>query len=467
MSDPTRAKPSTQFRSLFCSTVFDPNLIIGQILSTKWISEVVTQEVGKTCDRIFEPVVTLALFLGQVFSDDQTCRAAVARLLAWRSGRGLPECSPDSGGYCKARRRLPDQLLPRLLRESADRLETHESADWLLHDRPVIAVDGSTLSMPDTKANQKDFPQHGNQKRGCGFPIARIVVLLSLATGCVLDAAIGAGKGKLTGEHALFRGLHRRLKPGSILLGDAYYSSFDEVVTLVGMGVDVVMRQIGNRRTDFRRGTKLGRDDHVVVWERHRNRPRWMDRLSFHRLPRMIVMREVRVRVDKPGFRTKQFVVVTSLLDANTYSRDDLAGLYRARWHAEFDIRSIKQTMKMDVLRCKTPDLVRKEIWAHLLVYNMIRGAMAEAARRHNVKPRQLSLQGARQTLKAFRPELNRVQAEAAPALRAAVLEAIAYHRVGGRPDRVEPRVVKRRPKPYPRMQVPRQLARKRLMKAA
>ena len=467
MSDPTRAKPSTQFRSLFCSTVFDPDLILGQVLSTKWIAEVVIQEVGKTTDRIFEPLVTLALFLGQVFSDDQTCNAAVARLLAWRIGRGLPECSPDSGGYCKARRRLPDSLLPRLVRESADRLQSQESADWLLHDRPVIIVDGSTLSMPDTKANQKAFPQHANQKRGCGFPIARIVVLLSLATGCVLDAAIGAGKGKLTGEHALFRGLHRRLKPGSILLGDAYYSSFDEVVTLVGMGVDVVMRQNGNRRTDFRRGSKLGRDDHLVVWERHRNRPRWMDRLSFQRLPRTIEMREIRVRVDKPGFRTKQFVVVTSLLDANVYSRNDLAQLYRARWHAEIDIRSIKQTMKMDVLRCKTPELVRKEIWAHLLVYNMVRGAMAEAARRHNVKPRQISFQGARQTLKAFRPELNNVPAEAAPALRAAALEAIAYHRVGDRPDRVEPRVVKRRPKPYPRMQVPRQLARKRLMKAA
>ena len=178
-------------------------------------------------------------------------------------------------------------------------------------------------------------------------------------------------------------------------------------------------------------------------------------------------MREIRVRVDKPGFRTKQFVVVTSLLDANVYSRNDLAELYRARWHAEIDIRSIKQTMKMDVLRCKTPELVRKEIWAHLLVYNMVRGAMAEAARRHNVKPRQISFQGARQTLKAFRPALNNVPAEAASALRAAALEAIAYHRVGDRPDRVEPRVVKRRPKPYPRMQVPRQLARKRLMKAA
>jgi Transposase DDE domain len=467
MCDPTRAKAFTQFRSLFCSLVLDPELTLGQVISTDWIAELVAQHVGKTCERIFSPLVTLALFLSQVLSDDQCCRKAVARLLAWRTARGLPECSPDSGGYCKARRRLPDSLLPRLVHESADRVDTRGNRDWLFHGRRVIIVDGSTVSMPDTPANQKVFPQHSNQKRGCGFPIARMVVLLSLATGCVLDAAIGAGKGKLTGEHALLRGLYGRFKPDDIALADAYYSSFDEVVALVQMGVDVVMRQTGNRRTDFRCGTKLGHDDHLVHWERHRNRWKWMSREAFAALPRVLLMRELRVRVDKPGFRTKEFVVVTSLLDAKVYSRDELGGLYRARWHAELDIRSIKQTLRMDVLRCKTPDLVRKEIWAHLLVYNLIRGAMAEAARQHGVMPRQLSLQGARQTLEAFRSELNRVPADAASALKAALLAAIAYHRVGDRPDRAEPRVVKRRPKAYPRMHVPRKLARKRLKKTA
>ena len=190
---------------MFCSLVFDPDLILGQILSTEWIAEVVVQEVGKTCDRIFTPLVTLALFLGQVFSDDHSCRSVVARLLAWRTANGLPECSPDSGGYCKARRRLPDTLLPRLTRETADRLEVQESRAWLFQGRRVIIVNGSTVSMPDTPANQRAYPQHSNQKRGCGFPIARIVVMLSLATGSVLDAAMGASKGKLTGEHALLR----------------------------------------------------------------------------------------------------------------------------------------------------------------------------------------------------------------------------------------------------------------------
>jgi len=264
MRDHTRAKGSTQFRSLFCSLVFDLEMTLGQVTSTKWIAEVVAQEVGKSCERIFSPLVTLALFLGQILSDDHSCRAVVARLLAWRAARGLPKCSPDNSGYCKARRRLPDSLLPRLVRESAERHEMHQSREWLFHGRRVIIADGSTASMPDTPANQRAFPQHSNQKRGCGFPIARIVVLLSLATGSVLDAAMGASKGKLTGEHALLRSLHGRLRRGDILLADAYYSSFDAVMALVQMGVDVVMRQTANRPTDFRQGTRLGCEDHLI-----------------------------------------------------------------------------------------------------------------------------------------------------------------------------------------------------------
>jgi hypothetical protein len=317
--------------------------------------------------------------------------------------------------------------------------------------------------MPDTPANQAAFPQHSNQKPGCGFPIARIVVLIALATGCVLDAAVGASRGKLTGEHALLRSVRGRLRRGDILLADAYYSSFDAVIALAQMGVDVVMRQTGNRSTDFRRGTRLGREDHLVEWHRHRNRWPWMSREEFAALPRVLVMRELRVHVEQRGFRTKQFVVVTTLLDVGAYPRREIAGLYRARWHAEINIRSLKQTLRMDVLRCRTPELVGKEIWAHLLANNLIRGVMAEAALRHGLAPRQISFQGARQTLEAFRWVPGTATAEDGGLIH----RAIASHRVGDRPDRVEPRVIKRRPKPYPRMQVPRKIARKRLMGVA
>jgi hypothetical protein len=467
MSDPNLAAPPAQFRNLFRSLVLDPTLLFGQVLSTDFLLLAVAQEAVRSSAPIFTPAVTLAVFLAQVLSDDHSCQAAVDRLLAWRVAHGLPPCSPDTGGYCKARKRLPETLLPRLVRQTADRLGERAPEAWSFHGRRVILADGTTVSMPDTPANQADYPQHTNQRPGCGFPIARMVVLLCLATGSVLDAAIGRRTGKQTGEHALLRSRHGRLRRGDILLADAYYSSFDEVVTLVGMGVDVVMRQTGNRRSDFRRGTRLGREDHRVEWHRHRNRPGWMSREEFAALPRVLPMRELRVRVDKPGFRTKVFVVVTSLLDAGLYPREEVASLYRARWHAELDIRSIKQTMRMDVLRCKTPEIVRKEVWAHLLAYNLLRGVMAEAALRHGAGPRQLSLQGARQTLEAFRAELSQAPAGSAGGMSEVVLRAIAYHRVGGRPDRIEPRVVKRRPKAYPRMQEPRREARKRLMRVA
>jgi Transposase DDE domain len=467
MSQPTTAHATTQFRCLFRSLVLDPALFYAHILSAEIVAQIVLQEVGQTDDRIYTPLVTLATFLFQILSNDHSCRNAVARLRAWRVAQGLPPCSLKTGGYCRARQRLPETLLPRLARATSKRLQELASKGWLFHDRSVVIVDGTCVSMPDTPENQKAYPQHFRQKRGCGFPIARIVVLLSLATGAVLDLAMAPWSGKLTGENALLRGLRHCLQQGNILLADSYYSSYQEVAALLSRGVDVVMRQHGGRPTDFRRGQKLGREDHLVEWQRGRQRRSWMSLLEFHKLPRSIVMRELLVRIDKKGFRTKQFVVVTSLLDPVEYPAKELAGLYRARWHAELDIRSIKNVMQMDVLRCKTPEMVRKEIWAHALVYNLLRGVMAEAAYRKGVQPRGLSFQGARQVLKGFRAELASATESQAEVLRTDALAAIAEERVGERPDRYEPRARKRREKMYPRLQIPRRLARKRLGRAS
>lgn len=467
MPDPIAPSPDAQPAAIFRSLVVDPALLLGRALDPAEFARIVAEEAGPTRDRLFTPETTTAVFLSQVGSDDHSCRGAVARLLAWRVARGLPPCSPDAGGYCKARQRLPESLLPRLTRHVADRVGEDAPRPWAFHGRRVVIADGSGLSMPDTPENRAEYPQHWGQKPGCGFPIARIVVLICLATGCVIDAAIGASRGKLTGEMALIRSLHGRLRKGDVLLADAYYSSYDEVMTLRQLGVDVVMRQTGGRRSDFRRGTRLGREDHLVVWHRSRNRRPWMSREEFAALPRDMTMRELRVRVGRRGFRTRSFEVVTTLLDPAAFPAEELASLYRRRWHGELDIRSLKVAMRMDVLRCKTPTMVRKEFWAHLLAYDLVRGAMAEAAVRHGVPPREVSFQGARQVLEAFRGELGRSSGPAATVLVDAALGAMASHRVGGRPDRVEPRVVKRRPKAYPRMQVPRALARKRLMRVA
>ncbi len=466
MPDPTPAESPAQFRGLLRSFAFDPGLLTAHLLSAEHIARIIARQAGKTRDRIFTPSVTLAAFLGQILAEDHSCQAAVDRLIARRVAGGLPACSADTGGYCKARQRLPEALLPELVRDAADRIDGHAAEAWLFQGRRVVIADGTTVSMPDTPENQAVYPQHGLQKPGCGFPLARIVVLIALATGAVLDAAIGAGKGKLTGEMALVRGLHGRLKRGDIVLADSYYSSFDEVVTLAGIGVDVVMRQHGGRSVDFRRGERLGREDHRVIWQRSRNRPGWMSREEFAALPRVLAMRELRVRVDKPGFRTRVFVVVTTLLDPAAFPAAELAGLYRQRWHAELDIRSIKQAMGMDVLRCRSPAMVRKEIWGHFLVYDLIRGVMAEAARRHELPPRRLSFQGARQMIEGFRVELNRAASGKMAVLVAGLLGAIATLRAGDRPDRYEPRVRKRRPKAYPLMHEPRKVFKERVAKA-
>jgi hypothetical protein len=466
MSHPIPTTARAQFRDLFQSLVLDPALLFAQVLTPEDIAQAVAQQVGKTADRIFTPLVTLATFLAQVLADDHSCRAAVARLKAWLTARGLPSCSLATGGYCKARRRLPEALLHRLVRQAAEGLQDRARAGWLFHGRRVVIVDGSAVSMPDTPENQGQYPQHPGQKPGCGFPIARIVVLLSLATGAALDLALARWTGKLTGENALLRGLRGRLKRGDVLLADSYYCSYQEIAALLAEGIDVVMRQHGGRKSDFRRGRRLGREDHLVRWERGRIRRPWMSLAEFRGLPRGLWLRELRVRVDRRGFRTKQFVVVTSFLDASAYPPREVASLYRQRWHAELDLRSLKQVMRMDVLRCKTPEMVRKEIWAHLLVYNLVRAVMAEAADRHGVQPRQLSFQGTRQVLEGFRPELAKASPERAVALREDAVSGIAGERVGDRPDRWEPRARKRREKMYPRLKVPRKEARRRMARA-
>jgi Transposase DDE domain len=436
------------------------------ILTVQDIVDRISQTCVETCDRIFTPMVTLCTFLSQIHSDDPSCRAAVARLNATRVAQGLEPGSPLTGGYCKARQRLAESLLYGLMHQSGQRLQQHVPPAWHWHGRAVKIVDGSGVSMPDTEANQQAYPQLGSQKPGLGFPGARLVVVLSLACGAVLAAAVGRLKGKNTSEPMLFHSLHASLERDDVILADRYYCSYWEVALLSGRGIDIVMRLHQRRPVDVRGGRRVGREDHVVSWTKPK-RPAWMDEATYAGLPATMAIRVLRVCVPQRGFRTRVILVATTLLDAQAYPKEDLAGLYRARWHAELDLRSIKQTMQMDVLRCKTPAMVRKEIWGHLLVYNLLRAAMAQAALEHGGVPRQVSLQGARQTLTAFHSLLAQMPSTIRESVISIVLRAIASHRVGTRPDRYEPRACKRRPKPYPLLRVPRQQARARLATAA
>jgi hypothetical protein len=423
--------------------------------------------VGGWLDRVFSPLVTLWVFLGQVLSADHSCRAAVARLIAHRLARGQGRCSARTGAYCQARQRLPESFFADVACSVGRNLDARAEQRWLWKGRRVYLFDGTTVTMPDTPENQEAYPQVYNQKPGLGFPIARVGALISLACGAVVNLGLCRYAGKGQGEGSLLRRLWDVLGPGDVLLGDRLVGNWPTIVLLQQRGVELVSRlNTFHRRVDFRRGQRLGPDDHLVRWAKPTS-IRSLDRDAYHALPDFITVRQARIRVRQPGFRTREIVVVTTLLDPEQATKEDLATLYRARWNAELDLRSIKAAMQMRELRCKTPGMVRKEVWAHVLAYNLIRTVMAQAAARHDVPPRSISFKGAMQTLEAFQPLLELgAGRDAASRLRLCreLLDAVATHRVADRPDRYEPRVKKRRRNHYdwlnePRAEIKRKMA--------
>lgn len=447
---------------------------LRELLPPGRVAAAVAAEQVKFIDCLYTPLVTLWAFLGQVLAPAgpaKSCRSAVARLLALLGVRGgaadAERCDPETGPYCKARRRLPERLVSRLAREAGAALHRRYPATGsLLGGRPVKVVDGTTVSMPDTQENQKAYPQPTAQKPGLGFPMMRVVAVMSLHCAAVLEVAFGPYAGKQSGETSLFRaGLLDRLEAGDVLLADRYYASFWTLALLLARGVDAVMRQHHGRDVDFRTGTRLGKDDHLITLPKPTRRPDGIDPATYDALPDEITVREVRVRVAVKGFRVKVLVIVTTLLDAERYTREEIARAFGCRWHVELDLRAIKQAMGMSVLRCKSPDMVRKEVWAHLLAYNLVRTLMAEAAEQAGVRPREVSFAGALQTVTAFAPVMRLAEPADLPRLHQILLRAIARHRVGNRPDRYEPRAVKRRAKPIALLTVPREQARRRLAK--
>lgn len=444
----------------------DPARLFAGLIDPSTVEDALRLECVRWRDCVFTPCVTLWTFLGQVLCPDHSCRAAVARLIAALVALGEAPCSPDTGPYCKARQRLPVGLVSRLTRRIGQVLEDRADSGWTFKGRRVLLVDGTTVSMPDTEENQRMFPQNRAQKPGLGFPIARLVAVISLATGAVRDLAIGPYRGKRTGETALFRSLWDRLTAGDIVVGDRFFAAYFGIAPLLGRGVDGVFRMHQCRKVDFRRGHRLGVLDHVVSWSKP-SCPDWMDRATYDQIPDRIAVRELRVRVEQAGFRVDELVLVTTLLDAAAYTKEEVAGLYFRRWNIELDLRSIKVDMQMDVLRCMSPEMVEKEIWAHLLAYNVVRSLMADAAREHGEQPRRLSFKGAMQTMRAFAEPIR----VAGRSRRSELIEerqrAIASHRVGDRPGRTEPRAKKRRPKPHRLLKVPRREARKQLLQKA
>jgi hypothetical protein len=443
----------------------DDDLCLKQLLPAAQIEAALQRHPVRFRQCLYTPLVTIWIFLHQILAADQSCRAAVAHLLAFLCVGGDHSASAKTDPYCKARQRLPEDLLADLACQNGDDLHAATAPTHLLGGRSIKIVDGTTVSMPDTPANQKAYPQQPGQKEGLGFPILRLVGLISLSCGVVLDVAMARYRGKRTGETSLLRRLLDRLEAGEVLLADAMFSNYWTIALLRQRGVDLVSRHDGKRKMDFRRGRRLGPHDHVVTWHKPK-RPSWMSPQLYGSLPETLSIRELKVEVRQKGFRCRRLYLVTTLLDTQCYSATDLARAFRARWHAELDLRSIKHVMQMDVLRCKSPAMVRKEVWMHLLAYNLIRTLMAHAAEAAGLDPRDLSFKGTLQILVVFT-----VARWACPArgdhLYALVLRAVATHRVNNRPDRIEPRAVKRRPKKAAYLTEPRPIAKARLLNRA
>jgi hypothetical protein len=412
-------------------------------------------------DDVYTPAVTLWAFLSQaVFkAEHRSCVAAVARVAVLMVALHR-SVSSDTGAYCRARAKLPEVVIARLARKLAAGCEARVLPRWLWHQKHTHLVDGTTLSAPDTPANQAAWPQPATQQPGLGFPLIRMVTMLSLATGLLTGMALGPCAGKETGETALFRSLLTHLQRGDIFVADRYLCSYFMIALALQAGVDAVVRQHQQRITDFRRGQSLGKEDHLARWRRPA-RPEWMDVETYEQMPEFLDVRELRVHVHQPGFRTESFVVVTTLTDHRTYPSEDIAALYHKRWLVELDIRAIKVSLGIDVVRCRSPHMVRREIWTALLAYNLIRQTILEAALAAGVSPRELSFTAAMQAIAAGWTAMLLLDEAGQSRLIDLYLHNLAGYPVGHRPNRIEPRAVKRRPKPQRLLTKPRAAARR------
>ena len=398
-------------------------------------------------ERLFPPTETLSMFLAQTLSQDRSCQNVVDNAAVKRLVGGLSPCSTLTGGYCQARQRLPLALVSSLVRQTGQLIDSQVPVEWRWEGRPVRLIDGTTVTLPDTPDNQQVYPQQTGQKSGLGFPICRIVGVLCLSSGALLNASIGPYKGKSTSESDLLRGMLDTFNCGDLVLGDALFGSYFFLASLLEKGVDAVFEQMGGRKltTDFRKGERLGTKDHRVKLLKPKEKPDWMTQAQYDVAPDSLVIREL---------KTGGKVLITTLLSPKQASKKQLKALYKNRWHVELDLRNIKTTLGMEKLSCKTPQMIEKEMWVYFLAYNLIRLLMAQAATLSDLLPRQMSFKHTVQLWLAWSQQPSVLDIEAS---QAHLFILIAQVTVGNRPGRIEPRAVKRRPKPFPLLMKPRE----------
>ena len=418
------------------------------VLSSPAILQVTESLLPEHRERLYPPTVSLSMFMRQTLEADGSCQKAVNGWAAQRVADGLRPMSVRTGGYCRARQRLPVQMVSALTRETGRQLCARSCACWRWRGRTVKLVDGTGMTLPDTEANQARYPQPSSQAPGVGLPQARLVAVICLASGAVLDRAMGSFSGKGQSELALLRQLGAAFQPDDVMLADALYCNYFTIGAFVAAGVDVLFEQHGSRITDFRRGRSLGVRDHLVSWTKPA-RPEWMTREVYAGFADTLTMREAKL---------SDRVLVTTMIDHRALSKQDLSALYARRWHIELDLRNIKTTMGMEALSCHTPQMNEKQVWVHLLAYNIVRLLMAQAACNAGVDPRGLSF---KHTLQLWTEWVCRGLTVTADS--GCLFQLIVQTKVGHRPGRIEPRMRKQRPKSFPWLKEPRDTARARV----
>ncbi len=464
MSSYSCRSPQPTFSLLARSFAFRPGARFTGLLDPSFFQRRADDhhlDFGSGPDDTFNPAVTTWAWLTQVLSPVKSCVAATARVLVLSCSLNRPLCSANAGAYCKARAKLPADFLKDAAVQLGQAVEQRALPAWQWKERPVRIVDGMLVQLPDTPANLTVYPQQRSQKPGTSPTCMRVVVLLAFATAVVLEAATGPYRGKGSGEMSLLWQILGQVRPGDVVLGDRYYGCYLLLAGLPWRGADGCFRLPVKRQESFARGQRLGPDDWLQTWDKP-CRPQWLGRDEWDKLPEQVLVRVLRFAVGRPGWRTQEVYLVTTLTDPLAYPAADLAALYRARWNGELDIRSIKQTLAMKMLTCKKPEIVRAELWVHLLGYNLTRCVMAQAAVDKGLCPRQLSLAGAVQTLEAFRWLLCCSERDS-DTLGETLSAAVATHRVGRRPDRYEPREIKHRQRKYPELKKSRQQRREEL----
>ena len=405
-------------------------------------------------ERIYTLRLTFECFLWQLLKPKTSCREVVRQVQALFQLHEQGPVDDGDSAYVQARLRLPRQRLEQALSATAQTADRRVGSSGQLQGRPVKVADGSTTQLPDTAQNQGRYPQPTSQKPGCGFPVLKFVVLFSLASGALLNVFLGSLHHH---DLRLLRGLWDQLKKGDILLGDRAYGEYTTLAGLPPQGVDVVARLHHRRKVDFRKAQRLGKNDGLFVWTKGYQQSEILSATEWALLPAQITVRILRFTATIRGFRSRRVTLVTTLLDSKLFPAPDLVGLYARRWRLELCLRDLKTTMGMEALRCKTPDMAEKELLAYLVAHNLIRCVMAEAVARDPVDLERVSFKGSVDALRQYSAAIAQARSQKMRRqLWEDLLSNLVRDLVRKRPQRTEPRAVKRRPKPYPLLNQPR-----------